>query len=1272
MDLTITVTVLLLVAEGALALWLLLRAGLLPTGRTLAVSALLIAGALGLRFAFFDYRTLDYINFLSRWVQFFRDYDGFRALRYEIGNYNIPYLYFLALFSRLPMDDLYLIKLLSTLSDILLAWGAALFCRRFAPKSTARLLGVFFTVLFLPTVWLNSAVWGQCDSLYAAPLVLAVVCAMEEKPWHAMVLAAVAFGFKLQAVFVLPIFAVFLMTGKLSWKHLIAFPLTYLILVLPAVIMGRPLWETVTLYFHQTGSIGDGLNYNSPSVFSVFTNIEDKEAAATAGIVLAFLYMLNLLAVAFANRKKLNDKAILALCLLFAIGIPFLLPHMHERYFFCADIFSVILAFSFPVFSPAALLVQFASLLGYHAYLKMRYLLLMNNGAAALVVAFMLAILCLIQALREAGAKPGRRGRPRASRASSSGGHSAAARSSGGRSRSSSRGRAGTGRRFTWGALLPVSLVGMALAAVCLMPPALAQEASPQEPAARVSDANASDAKSPAGGMETAVSAEHPVSPATGSAGQAEKGSIRITELMIRNHTTLRDAGGNFSDWIELHNESGEDIVLEGWSISDRDRRPGLVFPAFLFPADSYCVVYATGLEDASTMQAPFALSAGETVYLKSPEGKVISSAVCEDLQADRSQCMEPDGAWRECLYPTPGAENTTAAYDRLQETLTISSPVILNEAMVSDPNGTLTGYGGSDWVELKNISSAPVSLRGYYLSDDDDLLLKCPLPEVTLEPGEISVFRCDTLGFALSAENEALFLAREEARPDDWLFLRDIPYGGSYDRMTGRNGAFFFPKASPGEENADGARRVSATPAALSPDGVFDTAEEAVLNLQAGGEIRYTFDATLPTRDSILWTGPAKVPATAVIRAVSFEDGALPSRPLTLTYLIGENHSLPVASLVTDNATAFWKMWDTQLKDTELTGNLAFYDEAGGFSAGCGISLHGDTSLILPKKGLDIRFRNVYDRNPLQYDLFGGGVTEFSNLLLRAGQDQDHAIIRNELCENLALKASPWVVASRSRYCVLYINGRYAGIYSLCEKMNRQHYANLAGVSKESVTTVTGNALKDSALYRDVIAFCETHDMSDEKNFAHIRTVLDLDSLIDWVFLEGFFANTDLTYGNYRWCQSTEDDGRWRLMFYDLDATLSSATANHGILLKRNDVQCTQMSYIVSDLLENQEFRDRFLTRAAELLGGPLSDDAVLSEIDRLGDEIRAEVPRDRDGSSASWENAMSALRRFIGKESWTAHNIDALTRELRLTPEEREAYFGGLEQASDAKNAE
>jgi len=51
----------------------------------------------------------------------------------------------------------------------------------------------------------------------------------------------------------------------------------------------------------------------------------------------------------------------------------------------------VVLGFTCLLGIPAALLTQFASLLGYHAYLKMRYLLYVDHGARALIGVLLLA-----------------------------------------------------------------------------------------------------------------------------------------------------------------------------------------------------------------------------------------------------------------------------------------------------------------------------------------------------------------------------------------------------------------------------------------------------------------------------------------------------------------------------------------------------------------------------------------------------------------------------------------------------------------------------------------------------------------------------------------------------------------------------------------------------------------------------------------------------------------------------------------------------------------
>ena len=382
---------LLLLLEALFALFLLRRSGVLRGRGGWIAAVFLLLAAFGARAYVFGYETLDYQNFLTKWVDYFRNFGHFSALKNSVGNYNIPYLYFLAAFSYSSVRDLYLIKLLSTFFDVVLAWSSMMLLGRFTRSVPAR-VACFFTVLCLPTVFLNSAVWAQCDSTYAAMLVLGLYLALDDKPSLSMLCAVVAFGFKLQAIFMLPVYAVLWMAKKFKWYHFLLFPAGYVLLVLPAVLLGRPFWDTVTLYFSQTGSIGDALNYNSSSVFALFRQVDDPSLASTTAIAAAFAYLLILLAVCFLNRDRLGDRAILGAAVLFAIGIPFLLPHMHDRYFFCADILTVILAFVSWRCSPAALLAQFASLLGYHAYLKMRFLLPMRYGALALLAALTVSV----------------------------------------------------------------------------------------------------------------------------------------------------------------------------------------------------------------------------------------------------------------------------------------------------------------------------------------------------------------------------------------------------------------------------------------------------------------------------------------------------------------------------------------------------------------------------------------------------------------------------------------------------------------------------------------------------------------------------------------------------------------------------------------------------------------------------------------------------------------------------------------------------------------
>lgn len=362
--------------------------GLIKTGKALLITAAAVCAAFTLRAVLLGYASGDYNVFLSKWVQYFRDCGGFAGFDGGVGdgtiNYNVPYLYFLALFSYLPLNDLYLIKLLSLCFDVVLAFGVMKLVSVYT-DSDAKRLAAYLISLLLPTVILNGARWGQCDSIYAAFSVLSLWHVLSGNPKRAMAEAALALGFKLQAVFLLPVFLVMIFAKKLRWRDVLVFPITYLLLILPAVLCGADFWQTLTFYLHSTGSIGEGLNYNSPSLFTLVSGGEDSATWAAMSIAAAFLYVLAVWAWTWRWRKNLSDEALLGVAILFVVGIPLLLPHMHDRYFFLSDVLTVVPAVLYLSYIPMAFLASFASFICYWWYLFKFYPLPPQFGTFALL-----------------------------------------------------------------------------------------------------------------------------------------------------------------------------------------------------------------------------------------------------------------------------------------------------------------------------------------------------------------------------------------------------------------------------------------------------------------------------------------------------------------------------------------------------------------------------------------------------------------------------------------------------------------------------------------------------------------------------------------------------------------------------------------------------------------------------------------------------------------------------------------------------------------------
>src|SRR6266481_4996929 len=120
--------------------------------------------SLALRLSLFDFQSGDYRSYLSSWYDRIVS-NGLRStLKSDFSTYPPLYMCFLAFSTVIPLPKLYAIKLISIVFDYLCAWLVMKILRIRYPVGVLPMFGGL-VILFSPTLWLNSALWGQCDAM---------------------------------------------------------------------------------------------------------------------------------------------------------------------------------------------------------------------------------------------------------------------------------------------------------------------------------------------------------------------------------------------------------------------------------------------------------------------------------------------------------------------------------------------------------------------------------------------------------------------------------------------------------------------------------------------------------------------------------------------------------------------------------------------------------------------------------------------------------------------------------------------------------------------------------------------------------------------------------------------------------------------------------------------------------------------------------------------------------------------------------------------------
>ncbi|MBV9079716.1 MAG: hypothetical protein JO102_01205 [Elusimicrobia bacterium] len=364
-----------------------------------AALLLSLAAVIGLYFRVvnFPHVGVDLHKWFIPWLQHLKSTGGFTGIATSPADYSAAYLYLLAVGSYFNFREVYVIKSITLCFELVAAVAAFRIverCTGLISRGALAAAGLFL----LPTVIVNGSFWGQCDIIYSSFALLAVDQLLAGRDNWAMACVGMAFAFKLQAILIGPFVLLLVCSRRIAlWQPLIAVAV-WLLAAVPAVLLGRSFANSIAYWgqIHEYSKI----TMNLPNLYEWFHPrprfVPDLEQFALGATVVAVILMAALVA---WRRPPVTHRRILEFAFVPAVICPYLLPKMHERYMFLADVLTAVYAFVAPSRCLLAIGMQYASSMSYRAFLFKHYgepyeraTLVLGLVAAGSVVVFLTGV----------------------------------------------------------------------------------------------------------------------------------------------------------------------------------------------------------------------------------------------------------------------------------------------------------------------------------------------------------------------------------------------------------------------------------------------------------------------------------------------------------------------------------------------------------------------------------------------------------------------------------------------------------------------------------------------------------------------------------------------------------------------------------------------------------------------------------------------------------------------------------------------------------------
>ncbi len=635
-----------------------------------------------------------------------------------------------------------------------------------------------------------------------------------------------------------------------------------------------------------------------------------------------------------------------------------------------------------------------------------------------------------------------------------------------------------------------------------------------------------------------------------------------------------------------------------------------------------------------------------------------------------------------------------------------MSQDILLNEVMSS--NSTILSpitQDSYDWIELHNTSNTTLNLNGYFLSDElenpsmwafpADLDIPANSYYTIWLSGESELTTEDEVhaNFKISSEGESIYLFGSESILIDNSPNIEIQNDLTIGRLPGNSQWFYLDTPSLNSENL--AQNAFLEQAQLPTPSVNSGLYESPIALTFDFEnfadtIRYTLDFTEPTGSSPYIAGELFISENTAIRIKAFRENALQSKSLSLSYIFTEDLSLDVISITTPIQNLFGSqgIYDNETNGAEIEASLEMFENGQSvISQNVGLKIHSPDER--EQLGFRIYARPEYGDNSIDHLLFSQKeLSSFKTLILRNGGNDgaelEETHFRDALGHELYLELNPENGMACYKPVNVYLNGEYWGIYNLRERQDEHYLKANYDIDPEDVDfleydfheedhmkTISGNWDNWDELHSYVL----DNDLSILENYQTIESWVDLDNFIDYQLFE-------IAIGNQDWCNNNTkfwrpvDGGKWKWVMWDVEygfgtygnAPVGSPEFNFfEMAITWGGWENGDYTWLFRKLLDNPEFRSKFITRTQDLLNTSFRpshlEENILDKKERIENSMPAQLNK-WDGSMEEWEASIEEFLFYTDQRNYyLLENIaerfefDTATHEIEIDLSEAEA---------------